>query len=247
MLEVGLDIIARFRRIAASLDQTANRVYFIGAGERIKIGTSKDVHGRVREIQAVNPGPVTLVASAVGGFLEESLLHGHFAKHRAHGEWFEAHADVLSMASALSALGATTVPFDSRRGPRTNKRSVLRDDACLKLELEERLEEALLEVESLRKALVAVGCRPAKRVAPVDLETQAFATPITHAQETLLRFLIACVDSRGRPPTFRETMVHLGWKSTNSVVCHLHALECRGYIARDREVARGVRILRRIA
>ena len=67
--------------------------------------------------------------------------------------------------------------------------------------------------------------------------------PLTVRQLDVLNFIIACVESRGYPPTVREICAHFGWHGTCAAVAHLRALVRKGRIAIDREMSRGIRVL----
>jgi hypothetical protein len=72
-------------------------VYFLRAGEFIKIG--KSTHSgrrRIAELQTGCPYPISLIAEIQGGLREEAALHRRFAHIRAHGEWFHATTDLLA-------------------------------------------------------------------------------------------------------------------------------------------------------
>lgn len=65
-------------------------VYMIRAGEHgpVKIGHSDNIPLRMVKMQADNHERLRLVRSLVGGEEVECELHGKFAHHHLHGEWF---------------------------------------------------------------------------------------------------------------------------------------------------------------
>lgn len=63
--------------------------------------------------------------------------------------------------------------------------------------------------------------------------------PLTRRQRQVLEY----IRSRRLPPTVREIAAAMCIKSPNGVLYHLNALEQKGYIARDRVTARGIRVL----
>jgi repressor LexA len=71
------------------------------------------------------------------------------------------------------------------------------------------------------------------------------STPLTDAQADILRFIEERLDAGMSAPTCREICDHFGWKSPKAATDHLAALERKGYIARDRKQARGIRLLHR--
>ena len=68
--------------------------------------------------------------------------------------------------------------------------------------------------------------------------------PLTARQRAVLATIRAYIREHGYPPAVREIAAAFGFQSAQGVIDHLRALERKGYIARDRYVARGIRILR---
>lgn len=66
---------------------------------------------------------------------------------------------------------------------------------------------------------------------------------LTRVQSAVLLFLVERLDAGASAPTCREICDHFGWKSPKAATDHLAALERKGYIARDRKQARGIRLL----
>ena len=67
------------------------QVYLIGsvADRRVKIGTSRDPRGRLKELQSGNPNPLRILATFQGGRLMEQHLHRVLGRFRVAGEWFD--------------------------------------------------------------------------------------------------------------------------------------------------------------
>lgn len=72
-------------------------VYFIEAGDYIKIGHSRDPINRLSQIRkrqgvklpdGLDPSRARILTVEPGGQSYEKRLHGRFAEHRAAGEWF---------------------------------------------------------------------------------------------------------------------------------------------------------------
>lgn len=68
-----------------------NWVYFIeGPEEKIKIGVSRSVKSRMKQLQTGSPVELKLIRKIkVGEKITEQYFHNKFRKHRVHGEWFE--------------------------------------------------------------------------------------------------------------------------------------------------------------
>lgn len=66
-------------------------VYFVMfLDEYIKIGWSKDVHARIRELQTGSPEDLVLLGFCHGDPTDERNLHHQFRHLRIRGEWFAA-------------------------------------------------------------------------------------------------------------------------------------------------------------
>lgn len=65
---------------------------------------------------------------------------------------------------------------------------------------------------------------------------------LTSRQREVLKHIRQSIERRGYPPSVSELMGCLGSVSPNGVMCHLKALTKKGYIERDRKLARGIRL-----
>ena len=65
---------------------------------------------------------------------------------------------------------------------------------------------------------------------------------LSKRQRRILEFLDEYVTENGYPPSIREIGAAAGISSTSVVVYNLERLEERGYISRDREVSRGLKL-----
>lgn len=62
-------------------------------------------------------------------------------------------------------------------------------------------------------------------------------------QEAILRFITRFLEENGYPPSIRDIGNAVGISSTSVVDYNLKVLEREGYVARDREVSRGLRLV----
>jgi len=68
------------------------------------------------------------------------------------------------------------------------------------------------------------------------------AEPLTKRQQQVLDFIRAHINERQCPPTVRNIMDHFGFTGPNGALCHLKALTKKGYIERDYNISRGIRL-----
>ena len=73
-------------------------IYFIedSQNKTIKIGISKKVLSRFKNLQTSNSNSLNLIGAIPGDYSLESQLHSKFKKYRINGEWFKKHKDILS-------------------------------------------------------------------------------------------------------------------------------------------------------
>lgn len=74
-------------------------VYFAqaGAGGPVKIGTTDDVQGRLRELQCGCPQELILLREINGSRATEAWLHRRFSALRLRAEWFHFHDEMLDI------------------------------------------------------------------------------------------------------------------------------------------------------
>jgi hypothetical protein len=77
-------------------------VYFIRAGEDgpVKIGTTDSPVDRLKLLQAGNHLPLRIIRTMEGSRRVEAALHRKFAEHHIRAEWFNFHADMLTVSVA---------------------------------------------------------------------------------------------------------------------------------------------------
>lgn len=82
-------------------------VYFVQSETGlIKIGASHDHLQRVKELQAMSPVKLTVLATVQGRYGDERDYHRRFREHRSHGEWFNPHPDILAEIARLKDIPA---------------------------------------------------------------------------------------------------------------------------------------------
>jgi len=71
-------------------------VYFIDAGNLIKIGVTKDVGKRLAALKTGSPVQLAILGFIPGTKQKEKELHHRFSSYRTHGEWFEKNDDLIN-------------------------------------------------------------------------------------------------------------------------------------------------------
>jgi len=64
--------------------------------------------------------------------------------------------------------------------------------------------------------------------------------PLTDRQEEILRYIARHIDINGFQPSIRELGEQFRIRSPNGVVCHLKAMERKGYLSLNSMTARGI-------
>lgn len=78
------------------------RVYFIGDGDRVKIGIAANPQQRLMALQTASGRKLELKATCGGGRSEEQRLHAQFAADRLTGEWFLYSPELLAFIDTLA-------------------------------------------------------------------------------------------------------------------------------------------------
>ena len=76
-----------------------------------------------------------------------------------------------------------------------------------------------------------------------DIENTMVSKPLTEQQKSVLKFVQGHLAQHGFPPTMREIGQGIGIANVNAVRGHLAALEKKGYIAKEADKARSIRVL----
>lgn len=77
-------------------------VYFIGAGDRIKIGFSYRPTERLKDLQTSHHLTLELLATMPGSYQTEARLHKQFAHLKQKGEWFVARPELMALIDQLN-------------------------------------------------------------------------------------------------------------------------------------------------
>lgn len=86
------------------------------------------------------------------------------------------------------------------------------------------------------------GARPAGVRLYAREATMPEMTSLTRRQREILDFINRKIESRGFPPTIRDIGTAFEIRSPNGVMCHLKALEKKGFISRQGKSARAIQL-----
>ena len=76
-------------------------VYFIKSGDKVKIGFTRDIDGRLAPLQSGNPHEMRLLGTIPATDDTEAFFHQMFAAQRVVGEWFKIAGPLDAFLSAL--------------------------------------------------------------------------------------------------------------------------------------------------
>lgn len=118
-----------------------DHIYFVKSGDFIKIGTTIDIAGRMRDLAHGNPHGLELLATAPGDRDVELAIHKKLGEFRKHREWFLDCKPVRDLMQDFLAIGVAAVSeFYVERcrysapmptGPRVNRLFVEQEAADL--------------------------------------------------------------------------------------------------------------------
>jgi hypothetical protein len=81
------------------------KVYFIRAGDKIKIGFSTRPLDRLKALQTAHPGCLEIIGIMHGAFSLEGRLHEQFSRYRIRGEWFRLSPEIVRYIEANTLEG----------------------------------------------------------------------------------------------------------------------------------------------
>jgi len=127
-------------------------LYFFEAPGRIKIGISRKVLARLREVGKHMDAPPRLIGYIEGSYGLERFLHQKLEAHRLRAEWFSDHPVVRQTIEALMAEGPSAVGYvESERVDKQSARLKLQaaPDAIPRLLRLMWPDDAIAEMQSL--------------------------------------------------------------------------------------------------
>lgn len=82
---------------------TPRYIYFIKSGGLIKIGSTKSINARVRQIRGMSPSKTELLGFLQSGEHSEASIHRKFQHCRVRNEWFTPSEEICEFISRLCA------------------------------------------------------------------------------------------------------------------------------------------------
>jgi hypothetical protein len=93
-------------------------VYFVRAGDAIKIGRTANLAARLRALATASAVPLELLAAVPGGREVEARLHRQWRHLHLRGEWFRADEALVRHAREQAAGPAPPTPAEAARAAR---------------------------------------------------------------------------------------------------------------------------------
>jgi hypothetical protein len=90
-------------------------VYFVRAGDAIKIGRTANLAARLRALATASAAPLELLAAVPGGRGREAQEHRRWRHLRLRGEWFRADEALVRHAREQAAGPAPPTPAEAAR------------------------------------------------------------------------------------------------------------------------------------
>jgi hypothetical protein len=89
--------------LGGAWDKHKSQVYFLQQGEtdRVKIGFSCRINGRISNLRSSNPDKLTLLATVSGARDAEARLHKRFSRYRITGEWYRLEGKLAEYVAKL--------------------------------------------------------------------------------------------------------------------------------------------------
>ena len=92
-------------------------IYFLQGvdGGPIKIGISKSIRARIKQIQANSPVQLRVIGLCRGTSRDEANFHKQFAEFRLHGEWFSDCEQIQETVNKVGICEMLILVQDERR------------------------------------------------------------------------------------------------------------------------------------
>jgi len=100
----GRDWLIYIDRLLRAMSERRSYVYFLAAGDFIKIGTSRAFTERMHKVRTDIPFQIEVLLLEEGSTKEEKALHKRFAAVRHRGEWFRRTPELLRYIDARKRL-----------------------------------------------------------------------------------------------------------------------------------------------
>ncbi|GCA49265.1 T5orf172 domain protein [Sinorhizobium sp. KGO-5] len=103
----------RWKRIASSDAPSLHKagyIYFLWAGDAVKIGFSVNPLRRLTGLETGVSAPIARIAIVPGTLAAERRLHNRFHKQRSHGEWFRATKELNRILMDMIEQGTANIP-----------------------------------------------------------------------------------------------------------------------------------------
>lgn len=156
-------------------------VYFIQGQDDgpIKIGFTRDVAGRLRQLQTGHHDRLRVLRSMRGDKALEAWLHRRFAAHRLTGEWFTPHRDLLRY------IIDNTLADDERARASRRKEIEARTAAYTPPQPAMAPTDLAQQARTLREMLAARKARHEELARKAAAERAAVAVTLSHAGAAL--------------------------------------------------------------
>ncbi len=73
------------------------QIYFVEAAGQIKVGISRDLKSRLRQLASHRKGPVEVIGTIKGDLRREQEIHNALRQYRINGEWYRDCRDVRAV------------------------------------------------------------------------------------------------------------------------------------------------------
>jgi hypothetical protein len=94
---VAIDEAGRIMRFTELSAPSRSGVYYVLASNRVKIGKSRNIASRVKNLKTGSPRPVFLVAYEIGDPTSlETAAHERWKAYRRHREWFACEGELAT-------------------------------------------------------------------------------------------------------------------------------------------------------
>lgn len=184
---------------------TDSIVYFIQAGEFVKIGTTTNLKSRLISIKTHSPFAPKVLCAIPGDTSREFAIHSRFEKSRANGEWFMDSPELRAFIASLDDVSkeilkpAPSLASTPARPKSLIAEAVASERAASIADPTERLHVTLDDLlgpgDTQERRLMHFAVRPNSKKIEVDWEAREFTSKEQHASTWLKIYTVGILST----------------------------------------------------
>lgn len=217
---------------------SVGKVYFIECAGRIKIGYSRDVTHRIRELSTAAAHDLILLHTIPGNVEFERAIHRRLKTHRVRGEWFHDSPDLRAEIAKIVELGPAAIGFHMVPRADSKKPRVQSSPPAVVSRHDNPFTEAFRRLNACMDRYISEGISDAREEEDsLGLERGALINPLIGGYWSEDRWKVACRMLEGTSNQFEE-LIQIHFRR----VIHCDPIESKIIAARAGEYVTALKV-----